>query len=155
MKLKTQVPPRRNIGYETPEKSRTEQSTEGTYSMAQIKRKLDKGFPIASSKDVFYSTEIPQFHNLQETVEFIDTIRSKYDQLPHDIRKAMGHNILNLDNFINDPNNQEILITHGLIPKKTDGITEILTSIKNHLVDTSKNKEDSTKKTSPDSQNKP
>lgn len=152
-KLKTQWPPRRDVGLSGFEKSRTNQESAHSLSMESIKLKMDRGIPFPQTQDIFYSTEIPQFQNLQDVKQFGLEMTDKFERLPLELRKLMNHDIKNLHDFFINPENQEILNKHGFIAQNRDGITEIVSAITQLSKNLSKNDLNEPKNKSPDDQN--
>ncbi|QXP08099.1 MAG: internal scaffolding protein [Arizlama microvirus] len=75
------------------------------------------------------NTMIP---NLEDAFSIARNATDLFNSLPADIRKLMDNNPINLESFVHNPDNADMLLKHGLIvkretqviPKKTDtGIT--------------------------------
>lgn len=61
------------------------------------------------------TTEIPSF---LEAYEMVSRAKELFMELPSVVRKAMDNNPANLENFIQDSNNHEFLMKHGVIEIK-------------------------------------
>lgn len=134
--LKSQVPPRRRIKLACPEISITDPDENRSFSMTSIKKRLDQGITPALTADVFYNLQPLRFSNLQDALDFQQNITQAFERLPVDLRKAMGNDIRNLESFLSDPNNKELLTQHGLIPSRDASNTEVIDAIKSLKPDT-------------------
>ena len=100
------------------EKSLTDQSEAGMCDINNIMKLYGKTghLPQFKQKIAQYidQTEIPNFtdaHNiLQNAVEM-------FYELPSEIRQLMDHDPKNLESFIADPKNVDLLVQHGLLNK--------------------------------------
>lgn len=98
--------------------------------MASIKKRLDKGILPSLTDDAFFNLKPLRYTNLQDALDFQQQISQAFDSLPSQIRKAMGNDIRNLENFLSDPNNKELLTQHGLIPSRDASNSEVVDAIK-------------------------
>ena len=71
-----------------------------------------------------FKEKIPQYVNIPSIPSFMeafDLVQSAvelFDELPAEVRKAMDNDPANLEEFVTDEKNQELLIKHGLMTKK-------------------------------------
>lgn len=127
----------KRIQFSTPEESITDQESARELSMASIKRKLENNLPINNlTNNAFHSLEPLKYTNLQDALNFHQEVTSQFEQLPSEIRKAMGNNIHNLEPYLQDPANAETLLKYGLLSKPdatNQNIVDNLKDLKNHL----------------------
>ena len=112
----TQKPARRRVQLKCPETSTTDPDAFRELSIASIKSKLEKGIISNNfTNNAFYSLKPLNYTNLQDVLNFHQTVVEKFEALPSAIRKAMGNNIHNFESFLEDPKNNEILLEYGII----------------------------------------
>lgn len=129
-KLIRQNPPRKRVQLKIPEASITDQTVANDFSMASIKKRLEKQIPINNlTHDAFYSLEPLQYTNLQDALNFHDQVQQTFESLPIELRKDMGHNIHNFEKYLNDPNNQQKLEKYGLIIKRDAKNSDVIEAI--------------------------
>lgn len=62
--------------------------------------------------------DMTQFGSYMDTHELIMSAREMFMELPSKVRKAMHNNPANLEAFVKDPNNYDLLLEYGLIEPK-------------------------------------
>lgn len=156
--LLTQNPSRRRVQLSCPETSITDQTVLSDYSMASLKAKLEKHLPIHNLiSDPFYSLKPLQYTNLQDALNFHQTVLENFQALPSALRIEMGNDIRNFEEFVSNPDNAPSLIKHGLMSKPDASNLDVVNSI-NSLKESFKNSStsnpdpDSSKNTSPNKQ---
>lgn len=79
--------------------------------------------PDSGMKQPFYidNTEIP---NLMEAFDISNRAIDMFYELPADVRKLMDNNPANLENFVLNPENTDILRKHGILLNKNSQVTE-------------------------------
>ena len=147
MTLKTQTPPRKRVKLSTPEESITDQTLVNEFSMSSIKSKLEKHLPINNlTNNTFYSLKPLQYTNLQDALNFHESVQKQFESLPVQIRKEMGHDLRNFESYIADPKNSDTLQKYGLLTQPDASNSDIVKSV-NELKDHFKSSN-----TSPDAQ---
>ncbi len=63
------------------------------------------------------TTQIPSYMEAQEQIRHASEL---FNQLPSKIRKDMDNNPANLETYITNPENQDLLFKYGIIEKKVD-----------------------------------
>lgn len=115
------------------EESITDQAAAVEMTMASIVKKIERGQMPQLSVNTFYG-EQPKVKNLQDVFDVAEKARYLYDLLPSEIKKGMGNDYKNLESFINDPKNKELLQKYELLePEKVDPQLETLRSIDKKL----------------------
>lgn len=71
--------------------------------------------PEKGQKQYVDLTAAPQ--SLLEAHQIVQEAYELFQDLPATLRKAMGNDPANLEEFVNDPKNTEILVEHGLVKK--------------------------------------
>ena len=62
--------------------------------------------------------------SLNEAFSIVEDACDAYNELPAQIRKQMGNDPSKLEEFVNDENNYDILVEHGIINKKKEIIKD-------------------------------
>lgn len=128
--LKTQIPSRRKIQLKCPETSITDQESAREFSMTAIKNKLEKGLPITSTTDLYYDLKPLQYTNLQDALDFQQRVSRQFESLPSSLRKEMGNDLRNFEDYINNPENKDSLIKHGLMVKRDATNSDVVDALK-------------------------
>ncbi len=81
-----------------------------------VKRYQQTGLLPQTSKQPQYLdiSEVPSFEEAHATVK---KSMELFNQLPSNIRKLIDNDPTKLESFISDPNNKNLLISEGLLPK--------------------------------------
>jgi len=121
--------PRRRSVYSCNEPSQTDQSFKRSCDINHIMEQYRKTgmFPNFRTREPRYidNTSIPPF---LEAFEMVNTARELFYDLPAPVRKLMDNDPSQLEIFIKDPANQDILLKHGVLearkePPKDDTLT--------------------------------
>lgn len=129
-KLISQNPPRTRVKLQCPEQSITDPDENRHYTMASIKARLEKGIVPPLTDDAFYSLQPLKYTNLQDALDFQQTVVRQFEALPSELRKKMGNNIYNFEPFLQDPENLTILQEYGLVQTKDATNSDVLHGIK-------------------------
>lgn len=78
------------------------------------------------------NTEIP---NLMEAFEITRHATDLFNQLPADVRRLMDNNPANLEEFVNNPENKDILLKNGVLVKREEPKTDPLLKKFDQLID--------------------
>lgn len=116
---------RRDIGLDCSSPILTDPSFKNQCDINVIMQQYAKTglFPSSNSREPRYidNTQIP---NLEKAYEIVTNAENLFYDLPPTIRKLMDNDPSQLENFINDPKNKNILISEGLIaPTSSTEIT--------------------------------
>lgn len=115
MKLKTKHT-RVQVSFKN-EKRLTDQSHAKELTMANIQKRLERGIMFPQASNAFYSTDLG-IRNLQDLHERQKSIQDFYARLPLEIRDLMKHDVKNFDKVLFDPQNRDLLLSHGLLVEK-------------------------------------
>lgn len=135
--LSTQNPPRRKIQLTCPEISITDPDETRSFTMASIKKNLEKGIMPHLTNDAFYSLQPLKYSNLQDSLNFHQEVTNNFNSLPSGLRKLMGNDLRNFETFVLDPKNADVLKQYGLAsqPDATNqNIVENLQDLKNAMI---------------------
>lgn len=121
----TPINPRKRIQLNASEPKITDQSGKKQCDINNIMAQYAKtGMFTHLSKSVSQYIDNTLVIPLEDAHQIMSDAKDLFNQLPAQIRKLMDNNPQNLNTFISDPNNQDILIKHGLLTLRKAKITD-------------------------------
>lgn len=103
----------------------TDQDAGQELTMKSIVAKMEKGVMPRMVEGV-YLPQPSKLINYQDVHALQQISLDLYNQLPTSVKTAMGNNYSNLEGFINDPKNQELLLKEGILVQKTKEDTNFI-----------------------------
>ncbi|UYD39244.1 MAG: internal scaffolding protein [Wigfec virus K19_174] len=126
----TLIGKRKRVQLVCSETSITDPDAARELSMASVIKKLEKGFNVPLTADTFSSLTPLKYTNLQDCLDFHQQVTQTFESLPSDLRKLMGNDLRNFEDFIHDPKNQQTLLDYGLASKPDASNSQILEALK-------------------------
>lgn len=121
----------RRVQFVIEDESITDQEMARELSMASLKAKLEKNIPITNiTGNSFHSLEPLKYTNLQDALDFHQSVIQQFESLPSGLRKEMGNDIRNFEIFFSDPKNHESLQKYGLVKPRDASNTDIVNELK-------------------------
>lgn len=103
------------------EKSLTDQSSKKMCDINLIMKQYQKtGLLPNFSQKIGQYLDISDVPSFEEAHDIVTEARSLFLELPSKIRKLMDNNPANLENFVLDPKNIDILVKEGLMEKRIE-----------------------------------
>lgn len=97
----------------------TDQSFKNDADINIIVERFNKTGILPSIERKSYFADVTEIPTLEQAFDIVDKAREEFGKLPAEVRRKMGDNPANLENFINDEDNTEFLKKHGVLIEKT------------------------------------
>lgn len=97
----------------------TDQSFKNDADINVIVERFNKTGILPTIERKSYFADVTEIPTLEQAFDIVDKAREQFGKLPAEVRRKMGDNPANLENFINDEDNAEFLKKHGVLIEKT------------------------------------